>query len=283
MDYSEKWGVDVEEAVKLALMDLKVSRDEVEVTVLEEPSKGFFGIGSKLAKVRVEKKKKPEPEPAVKPAAEAEAAKERPASETRPQEKEKKRNKKNHKENKGSKPGRAPKEQKPKEQKSGEAKEIASIVDKSKLHDIEDHEALRFLKEVTEKMGLDLSIRAMAGDDMVYLEMDGRDSGTVIGKRGQTLDSIQYLTSLVVNKNSEKYIKVVVDAENYRAKRQKTLEQLANRLATKVIKTKKYVRLEPMNPYERKVIHATLQQNRNITTRSEGEEPYRRVVIEYKK
>lgn len=283
MDYSEKWGVDVEEAVKLALMDLKVSRDEVEVTVLEEPSKGFFGIGSKLAKVRVEKKKKPEPEPAVKPAAEAEAAKERPASETRPQEKEKKRNKKNHKENKGSKPGRAPKEQKPKEQKSGEVKEIASIVDKSKLHDIENHEALRFLKEVTEKMGLDLSIRAMAGDDMVYLEMDGKDSGTVIGKRGQTLDSIQYLTSLVVNKNSEKYIKVVVDAENYRAKRQKTLEQLANRLAAKVIKTKKYVRLEPMNPYERKVIHATLQQNRNITTRSEGEEPYRRVVIEYKK
>lgn len=283
MDYSEKWGVDVEEAVKLALMDLKVSRDEVEVTVLEEPSKGFFGIGSKLAKVRVEKKKKPEPEPAVKPAAEVEAAKERPASETRPQEKEKKRNKKNHKENKGSKPGRAPKDQKPKEQKSGEVKEIASIVDKSKLHDIEDHEALRFLKEVTEKMGLDLSIRAMAGDDMVYLEMDGKDSGTVIGKRGQTLDSIQYLTSLVVNKNSEKYIKVVVDAENYRAKRQKTLEQLANRLAAKVIKTKKYVRLEPMNPYERKVIHATLQQNRNITTRSEGEEPYRRVVIEYKK
>lgn len=284
MDYSEKWGVDVEEAVKLALMDLKVSRDEVEVTVLEEPSKGFFGIGSKLAKVRVEKKKKPEPEPvAVKPAAEADAVKERPAKETRPQEKEQKSNKKNHKENKGSKPNRAPKEQKPREQKSREVKEIASIVDKSKLHDIDDHEALRFLKEVTEKMGLDLSIRAMAGDDMVYLEMDGKDSGTVIGKRGQTLDSIQYLTSLVVNKNSEKYIKVVVDAENYRAKRQKTLEQLANRLAAKVIKTKKYVRLEPMNPYERKVIHATLQQNRNITTRSEGEEPYRRVVIEYKK
>ena len=284
MDYSEKWGVDVEEAVKLALMDLKVSRDEVEVTVLEEPSKGFFGIGSKLAKVRVEKKKKPEPEPVVvKPAAEADAVKERPARETRPQEKEQKSNKKNHKENKGSKSNRAPKEQKPREQKSREVKEIASIVDKSKLHDIEDHEALRFLKEVTEKMGLDLSIRAMAGDDMVYLEMDGKDSGTVIGKRGQTLDSIQYLTSLVVNKNSEKYIKVVVDAENYRAKRQKTLEQLANRLAAKVIKTKKYVRLEPMNPYERKVIHATLQQNRNITTRSEGEEPYRRVVIEYKK
>ena len=91
------------------------------------------------------------------------------------------------------------------------------------------------------------------------------------------------MTSLVVNKDSEKYIKVVIDAENYRAKRQKTLEQLANRLAAKVVKTKKYVRLEPMNPYERKIIHATLQKNPNIITRSEGEEPYRRVIIELKK
>lgn len=283
MDYSEKWGVDVEEAVKLALMDLKVSRDEVEVTVLEEPSKGFFGIGSKLAKVRVEKKKKPEPEAEKITSDEAApAAEEKPVKETRPQERENKSNKKNHKENK-PKTGRSPKEQKPRDQKPKETKEIASVVDKSKLQEVEDHEALRFMKEVTEKMGLDITVRAMVGEDMVYLEMDGKDSGTVIGKRGQTLDSIQYLTSLVVNKDSEKYIKVVVDAENYRAKRQKTLEQLANRLASKVMKTKKYVRLEPMNPYERKVIHATLQQHRNITTRSEGEEPYRRVVIEYKK
>ena len=121
------------------------------------------------------------------------------------------------------------------------------------------------------------------GNDVVYIEMNGKDSGTVIGKRGQTLDAIQYLTSLVVNRESEKYIKVVIDAENYRAKRQKTLEQLANRLASKVIKTKRYVRLEPMNPYERKIIHATLQKNPNIITRSEGEEPYRRVIIELKK
>ena len=132
-------------------------------------------------------------------------------------------------------------------------------------------------------MGLSLNLKAKEGDGIIYVEMDGKDSGTVIGKRGQTLDAIQYLTSLVVNKDSEKYVKVVVDAENYRAKRQKTLEQLANRLASKVIKTRKHVRLEPMNPYERKVIHATLQQNPHITTRSEGEEPYRRVVIELKK
>ena len=156
-------------------------------------------------------------------------------------------------------------------------------VNKDDLHDIDNHEALAFLKEITEKMGLALNFHAKAGEDIVYLEMDGKDSGTIIGKRGQTLDAIQYLTSLVVNKDSEKYIKVVIDAENYRAKRQKTLEQLANRLAAKVVKTKKYVRLEPMNPYERKIIHATLQKNPNIITRSEGEEPYRRVIIELKK
>ena len=148
---------------------------------------------------------------------------------------------------------------------------------------VEEHEALTFLKDITEKMGLDLNFSARVGEDLVYVEMNGKDSRTVIGKRGQTLDAIQYLASLVVNKDNENYTKVVVDAENYRAKRERTLEQLANRLAAKVIKTRKHVRLEPMNPYERKVIHATLQKNPEITTRSEGEEPYRRVVIELKK
>ena len=262
MDYTEKWGVDIEEAVRLALLDLKCSRDEVEVTVLEEPTKGFLGIGAKLAKVRVEK---------IKPAVE----------EKKPEPKAEKKEPK-HKERKS-------KEKKTHEKKSQESKEDKTVnlalddVDKESLKDVEEHEALSFLKDITDKMGLNLNFNAKAGDGIVYLEMNGQDSRTVIGKRGQTLDAIQYLTSLVVNKDKDKYVKVVVDAENYRAKRQKTLEQLANRLAAKVVKTKKYVRLEPMNPYERKVIHATLQKNPNITTRSEGEEPYRRVIIELKK
>lgn len=262
MDYTEKWGVDIEEAVRLALLDLKCSRDEVEVTVLEEPTKGFLGIGAKLAKVRVEK---------IKPAVE----------EKKPEPKAEKKEPK-HKERKS-------KEKKTHEKKSQESKEDKNVnlalddVDEDSLKDVEDHEALTFLKDITDKMGLNLNFNAKAGDGIVYLEMNGQDSRTVIGKRGQTLDAIQYLTSLVVNKDKDKYVKVVVDAENYRAKRQKTLEQLANRLAAKVVKSKKYVRLEPMNPYERKVIHATLQKNPNITTRSEGEEPYRRVIIELKK
>lgn len=288
MDYSEKWGVDVEEAVKLALMDLKCSRDEVEVTVLEQPSKGFFGIGSKLAKVRVEKKKTEEKEAAddIYDEAAINAAKSvsENAAEQKPKEKfkDKPHTKDNNKRNRKNKNRN--------EKKSGEHKrDLAEsslnieVVDKSKLQDVEEHEALDFLKDITEKMGLNLGFSVKAGDDVVYIEMDGKDSGTIIGKRGQTLDSIQYLTSLVINKDRDKYIKVVIDAENYRAKRQKTLEQLANRLAAKVVKTKKYVRLEPMNPYERKIIHATLQQNPDVSTRSEGEEPYRRVVIELKK
>lgn len=254
MDFSEKWGTDVEEAVKLALIDLKLTRDEVEVTVLEEPSKGFFGIGSKLAKVRVEPKKKEEiPE---------EKEEEIVEIKEEPKKTEKKRRERNRKEKRKSVIPREPEEN---------------------LTPVEDHPALDFLRETTEKMGLHLGIKGKMSSSCIYIDIKGKDSGTIIGKRGQTLDAIQYLTSLVVNKENDKYIRVVVDAEDYRAKREKTLEQLANRLADKVVKTKKNVRLEPMNPYERKVIHATLQSNPNVTTKSEGEEPYRRVIIELTK
>ena len=154
MDYSEKWGVDVEEAVKLALIDLKLSRDEVEVTILEEPSKGFFGIGSKLAKVRVEKKKELKEEPVP------ETVKEKPA----PQEDkaEKRREESHTKENKHNKKNRNRKDSR-KENKSSEKKDAyvesslnIEIVDKNELKDVEEHEALDFLKDITEKMGLSL-------------------------------------------------------------------------------------------------------------------------------
>lgn len=287
MDFSEKWGTDVEEAVRLALMDLKLDRDEVEVTVLEEPSRGFFGIGAKLAKVRVEPKKKEEPaaaEPAKEKEAEHKAAcqpaqreKERKTESAEKQETPEKTEKKAENRETGKE---TKKPEKKKRERKEKRKPIIPREPEENMVEVEEHPALTFLKETTEKMGLTLNITAKIGNNSIFINIQGKDSGTVIGKRGQTLDAIQYLTSLVVNKDNDKYIRVVVDAENYRSKREKTLEQLANRLADKVVRTKKNVRLEPMNPYERKVIHATLQHNPHVTTKSEGEEPYRRVIIE---
>ena len=281
MDAIEKWGVSVEEAVDLALKEMKLSKEDVTVTVLEEPSRGFFGIGSKLAKVRVERKapvvedkqieKKEAPVKKAGPIGKEEV---RPDELVTPKDRQ----------------DRKPRERKERDKKKSNKKEKKQSVnialdgmDKESLQITEEHEALTFLKEVTEKMGLKLDFVCRTGENLVYIEMSGDDSRTVIGKRGQTLDAIQYLTSLVVNKDNKAYIKVVIDAENYRAKRQRTLEQLADRLAGKVVKTGKHVRLEPMNPYERKVIHATLQSHPDVITRSEGEEPYRRVIIELKK
>lgn len=283
MDFSEKWGQSVEEATNLALQDLKLTIDEVEVTVLEEPSKGFLGIGAKLAKVRVEPKKKAQPEKKeqhfehfdkpVKPVKEEKAEKPVTVSEHKPERREARENRSERR------PERRP-DRRNNERREKHHERVVPQNRPADLVPVTEHAAITFLSEVISNMGLNLDVKASMNDEVIYLDIEGRDSGTLIGKRGQTLDSIQYLTSLVVNKNKDKYMRVVVDAENYRAKREKTLEQLANRLADKVVRTKKSVRLEPMNPYERKVIHATLQSNPSVVTRSEGEEPYRRIIIE---
>ena len=120
-------------------------------------------------------------------------------------------------------------------------------------------------------------------DDNLNIELSGKDMGVLIGKRGQTLDSIQYLTSLVVNKGNAGYVRVKVDTENYRARRKETLENLAKNIAYKVKRTKRPVSLEPMNPYERRIIHSALQNDKYVFTRSEGEEPFRHVVISLKR
>ena len=302
MDYSEKWGTDVETAVKLALDDLGLTRDEVDVKVLEEPSRGFFGIGSKLAKVRDEKKKPVKMEEkiqeetvrkeTVKPVQTEQVEKTEPQeklqkpqavrnSETRTTSQKRNNNSRRDRNNHS---GKSKKDRREKESREFHEplEPVIARVPEEDLTVCENHIALDFLAEVTEQMGLSLNISAKQGNDVLYIEIQGKDSGTIIGKRGQTLDAIQYLTSLVVNKDQEKYTRVVVDAENYRAKREKTLELLAIRLANKVVKTGKSVKLEPMNPYERKVIHATLQNHPYVTTKSEGQDPYRRVIIELK-
>lgn len=142
-----------------------------------------------------------------------------------------------------------------------------------------------FLQKVFKAMDLDVEIiiTETEEENVLDVELKGDDMGVLIGKRGQTLDSLQYLTNLAINKNSDNYVKVKLDTENYRKRRKETLENLARNIAYKVKRTKRTISLEPMNPFERRVIHSALQKDRYVTTHSEGEEPYRHVVVSLKK
>ena len=142
-----------------------------------------------------------------------------------------------------------------------------------------------FLNQVFDAMGMEVEILVTKEDDEknINVELKGKDMGVLIGKRGQTLDSLQYLTNLAVNKQSDSYVKIKLDTEDYRKRRRETLENLARNIAYKVKRTKRPVSLEPMNPFERRVIHSALQNDRYVTTHSEGEEPYRYVVVTLKR
>jgi spoIIIJ-associated protein len=141
-----------------------------------------------------------------------------------------------------------------------------------------------FLSGLFERMGVEAECAAVEEDEKALkIEITGKDTAVLIGRRGDTLDALQYLTGLAVNKGREDYKKIMLDAENYREKRERTLEKLAKRLANTVAKTGKPITLEPMNPYERRILHATLQNHPRVETVSEGEEPYRRVVIRRKR
>lgn len=200
----ETAGKTVDDAIEAALKQLGAEMDDVEVTVLEEGSKGLFGIGSRQARVQVRLK----PDPA--------------------------------------------------------------------------EEGICFLESVFEKMNVDVDIEKYEDEESVLFKISGKDSGIIIGRRGETLDALQYLTSLVVNKSSKKYMRVTIDIENYRKKREETLARLARRLADKVVKYRRNISLEPMNPYERRIIHSTLQNNEYVETYSVGEDPNRKVVITLK-
>ena len=198
----EATGKTTEDAIKAALAQLGVSREDVTVEELQKPKSGFFGIGSVEAKVKVTYE--------LKPAERASA----------------------------------------------------------------------FLGGILERMGVDATIEsAVMEDGSIALNVKGENMGVVIGRRGDTLDALQYITSIAVNRGEGEHIKVTLDTENYRKKREESLENLANKVASRVLKYKKNVTLEPMSSYERRVIHATLQNVRGITTYSTGSDPNRRVVV----
>ena len=258
MRSSEKWGVDVETAVDLALKELRISRDEAEIEVLEESSNGFLGIGSKLARVRVTAK---EAEPQTREKATFDdidailAGLPENSAQKLPDEVRAEYDKFEAEEREDA---RAREKARSKEKSRSKSKkryglslEDTMLYEVKKLDPVKDHPLEKFLRDIAEQMGA-------------------------------TLDAVQCLASYVVNKDSDKYIRVILDAENYRAKREKTLVNLANRLAGKVERTGRPTTLEPMNPYERKVIHCTLQNHPSVKTRSEGKDPYRKVIIESK-
>ena len=166
------------------------------------------------------------------------------------------------------------------ETKTAEKKELSKKSSSANYADPKE-----FLEKVFAAMNMEVSIDVKMDEieNEMSIDLKGDEMGVLIGKRGQTLDSLQYLTSLVVNKGNANYIRVKVDTENYRKRRKETLENLAKNLAYKVKRTKRAVSLEPMNPYERRIIHSALQNDKYITTHSEGEEPFRRVVVTMKR
>ena len=247
----------IEEAISLGLEQLGASISDVTVDILEEGSKGLFGLfGSRPAKVRLTLKEE-EPEDSLARDIFAGTLEEKPA----------------------------PKPRKPREPKEArEVKEPKEIVPAEQAdRATAAGRAQEFLQQLTELMGVHVSV-AVATDEEgnVRVNMEGDTLGILIGRRGETLDALQYLTSLLVNKGQNNYTRVTLDTEGYRAKREEALVRLANRMANRCQKTGRKVSLEPMNPYERRILHSALQDHPAVTTHSEGEEPNRHVVITLK-
>ncbi|GAB6927972.1 protein jag [Paenibacillus sp. JCM 10914] len=248
-------GKTIEDAVAQGLAQWGVSKDRVSIQVLSQPSRGFLGLfGVKEAKVELTLL----PDRASGESSGAEVPIHRQASTRTP-------------EVKISQSSVAVAEPVVRtEHQAGSAND-----------DSKDpyHEAILFLKDTGQAMGLDISIDVEKGKDYTTLQISGAGLGLMIGRRGQTLDALQYLANIVANRYSDHYLRIVLDAENFRARRKKTLEDLADRLAGRVLKSRKEIVLEPMPAAERKVIHARLQSHGGVKTYSKGDEPNRRVVI----
>ena len=242
--YLEKTGRTEDDAIAAALAELGLDRDDVSVEIVERAKSGFLGIGASPAVVRVSYEAEDEPE--VPARVESAPAASRPAKVSAPAEE----------------PVQAP------------------VVDENA-----DYAAIRaFLTGLLSRMGVKADIEIGPRDNGgINVNLSGSGMGAIIGRRGETLDAIQHLTNYVVNKGSEKHLHISVDAENYRSKREESLAKLAEKMADKAVKYKRSMALEPMNSYERHVIHTALQNYEGVTTSSTGVEPNRRVVVSYVK
>ena len=307
-DYIQFSAKTKSDAITKACIELGVSSDQLEIQVISEGSNGFFGIGSKPAVIKVRKIESVSEEEEMKEIVEtvkldsfkeeAPVQEEKKTEAIKPVKKEIKEPKAVSEKPRQPKPvkERAAKEKQPREFREPKEKQVREkttkpvkpveiLTDPEEIKEVENR-AKVFLRDVFASMNLgevEITSEYNTTDGSLEVDFEGEDMGILIGKRGQTLDSLQYLTSLVVNKGKSNYIRVKLDTEDYRKRRKETLENLARGIAYKVRKTRKPVILEPMNPYERRIIHSALQGNKFVETVSEGEEPYRHVVVKLKR
>jgi spoIIIJ-associated protein len=268
MEYITVSAKTVDDAITEALIQLGVTSDKLDYEVIEKGSAGFLGIGMKQAVIKARKKEEPKEEPV------AEEVKEEPKKEIV---KEHKESKKEHKKEFKKEKAEETKEEKA-EVKEPEQKKESEL---AKVNDETVAACVKFVSDVLNAMGMkDAKVTSKIDEEgALSIDVEGSNMGILIGKRGQTLDSLQYLTNRVANKMQEGYVRVKLDTEDYRRRRKETLENLAKNIASKVKRTRRAVSLEPMNPYERRIIHSALQADPAVSTHSEGEEPYRRVVV----
>ena len=287
MEYIEVTGKSVEEAITNACTKLGIPSDKLDYEVIDKGNSGFLGIfNSKPAKIKAREKQ----EESVVEQVKAEEPKKSIEAHVHTEKKfEKKADNFKKAEPKKEFKAESKKEYKPADNhKNAEVKEAPKAEEKPKAEPFtaEQKEVIKkdiqtFLNNMFGAMNMEVKADITFDDEenSVNVDLSGDNMGVLIGKRGQTLDSIQYLTSLVINKNSEKYVRVKLDTENYRKRRKDTLESLAKNIAYKVKRSRRPVSLEPMNPYERRIIHSALQADKFVSTRSEGEEPFRHVVV----
>ena len=269
-EFIDVTGKTEDEAIQNALRQLGLDRDDVSVEILERAKSGFLGLGSCPAKVRVYygEETEPAPEPVPEP--------------VKPPKAPEKREERKEERPAAPKPPKAPKPE-VKEEAAAEPAAPAPAVDYGEEVDDEKAQAIRtFLSGLLEHMECKAEIKVYEEEKNRYkVILEGQRLGALIGRRGETLDAIQQLTNYAVNSGRDKRLRIHVDAENYRAKREQSLESLAHKVAGKVLKYRRSVTLEPMNAYERHVIHAALQDKAGVTTYSVGTEPNRRVVVAY--
>ncbi|MDM8236007.1 RNA-binding cell elongation regulator Jag/EloR [[Ruminococcus] torques] len=266
----------LDDAITEALIQLGVTSDRLEYNVIEKGSAGFLGIGMKQAVIEAWKKEEKAEEPEIEDFKEAVKEEISSIMEEPVKKEESVKEKKESPKQVKEKPAKMPKEKKEEPVKE---EQVLAKVEEQTIKAVE-----QFLKDTLKAMDMDVEITSSIDEDgALYVDMKGEHMGILIGKRGQTLDALQYLANRVANKHQAGYVRVKLDTENYRARREETLKHLAKNIAHKVKRNRRPVVLEPMNPYERRIIHSALQSDPYVTTHSEGEDPYRKVVVTLKR